>query len=310
MYRSPPAHVQRVLRQEVNYCCPVPDCAEPFLTWHHFDPPWNLEQHHRPEGMIALCVKHHRQAEGGIFGIDEIRKWKKYPNQGELAKTKFEWYGAMPLIRLGGCYAARGRWLIIVNGEHLLKIFSEDRNLVFNFTLRNEANENLARMENNLFSYEPSVIHDLSVSASGHQIKIWLQERQIGIDLEYSRKTIQQIDEQIQRDQPGFDSLPFEDALPEPIHDSESFYQNLKQISDFREVIRIGFQRNDQVGTFVRWHAAHCMDSDGRIPFLNFKNCRLNSGGRTIAMRNGRFENMEFCAGEKFEFSEGRWSMS
>jgi hypothetical protein len=41
------------LRREVNLGCPVAGCGSPFLTWHHFDPPWKLEHHHRPDEFRA-----------------------------------------------------------------------------------------------------------------------------------------------------------------------------------------------------------------------------------------------------------------
>jgi hypothetical protein len=53
--RTPPIAVRRKLRQEVGFACPVPDCGSPYLTWHHFDPPWHVTPQHEPAGMIALC---------------------------------------------------------------------------------------------------------------------------------------------------------------------------------------------------------------------------------------------------------------
>ena len=57
MNRTPPKKVIQTLRQEVGFGCPVPNCGNPYLEWHHFDPPWSIENHHRPEGMIALCTQ-------------------------------------------------------------------------------------------------------------------------------------------------------------------------------------------------------------------------------------------------------------
>src|SRR5918912_315690 len=34
--RTPPAAVRRELRREVGFGCPVPDCGNPYLYWHHF----------------------------------------------------------------------------------------------------------------------------------------------------------------------------------------------------------------------------------------------------------------------------------
>jgi hypothetical protein len=58
MRRDPPDPVKRQLRQEVGFGCPFPDCRKPMLTFHHLDPPWRVEEHHRPEGIIALCKDH------------------------------------------------------------------------------------------------------------------------------------------------------------------------------------------------------------------------------------------------------------
>jgi hypothetical protein len=41
--RRPPMDVIRLLRSEVGFCCPVEGCGNPYLTWHHFDPPRRVE---------------------------------------------------------------------------------------------------------------------------------------------------------------------------------------------------------------------------------------------------------------------------
>lgn len=105
MDRDPPAEVQRILRREVNLGCPVPDCGEPFLSWHHFDPPWHVREHHDPVGMIALCVKHHKMADANVFSPEQLRAFKQSPNETSVIATKFEWMGTQAIIRLGGCYA-------------------------------------------------------------------------------------------------------------------------------------------------------------------------------------------------------------
>ncbi len=80
----------RQLRREVGYGCPFPGCGEPFLTWHHFDPPWNVRNHFDPDGMIALCMKHHRVADAKLVGIDDLRSYKSTP-PGPPKLTEFSW---------------------------------------------------------------------------------------------------------------------------------------------------------------------------------------------------------------------------
>ena len=51
----------------------MPDCGSPYLTWHHFNPPWSERHHHDPDGMIALCLQHHEQADAGTFTVEQLR---------------------------------------------------------------------------------------------------------------------------------------------------------------------------------------------------------------------------------------------
>jgi hypothetical protein len=75
--RTPPADIRRTLRQEVGFVCPADGCASPYLTWHHFDQPWADGQAHDPDGMIALCLEHHKRADAGAFSRDDLRDMKR-----------------------------------------------------------------------------------------------------------------------------------------------------------------------------------------------------------------------------------------
>ena len=86
--RFPPAEARKALRQEVGFGCPVPRCRSPFLEYHHFDPEWHLEQHHRQEGLIPLCSTHHAQAEA--FTVDQLRQFKKLAHDHPAPGT-FQW---------------------------------------------------------------------------------------------------------------------------------------------------------------------------------------------------------------------------
>ena len=74
--RTPPESVRHFLRSEVNFGCPIQGCGIPYLTWHHFDPPWNIEEHHNPEGMIALCHTHADLADGKRWTNDQLRQFE------------------------------------------------------------------------------------------------------------------------------------------------------------------------------------------------------------------------------------------
>lgn len=75
------------------------------LSWHHFDPPWAVEQHHRPEGMIALCRDHHPEADSGAFTADHLRELKqKGRDQNEPLHGQFNWMRESLLAVVGGSF--------------------------------------------------------------------------------------------------------------------------------------------------------------------------------------------------------------
>lgn len=106
----------RTLRREVGFGCPI--CRNPFLTWHHFDPPWHVEKHWRPEGIIALCLGCHASADGkgghpGAYSADELRRLKTSPRSLDDVKAQFfDWRDKENLlVRVGGLYSGSGRLL-------------------------------------------------------------------------------------------------------------------------------------------------------------------------------------------------------
>jgi hypothetical protein len=102
--RTPPDDVRRILRREVGFGCPVDDCDSPYLSWHHFDPPWSDRQHQDPSGMVALCVLHHGQADEGAFTPDQLRAFKDPTRNGAEQRVKgtFRWKRDRLILLAGG----------------------------------------------------------------------------------------------------------------------------------------------------------------------------------------------------------------
>lgn len=300
MNMDTPNTVKRTLRKEVNYGCPVPNCGNPILTWHHFDPPWHIKHHYNPDGMIALCNDHHGMADVGIFSPEQLHAFKKNPNTLESIKNKFEWYPENSLIRLGGCYAFD--WCRITIGKVLvLEIAKDDLGLTsISFVLEDENSKSLAEMENNFLIVYPENVHDLSISATTNRIKIWSEEKKVGFHCHYSRKSPEEIERLIAADYPD---MPDFVGKPAPIENLEKFYDELSNIDDFfPQVAAIGMRRNDPNGTKIRWHTAKHRGSDGKIPVIDFVSCKFCSNGKCVELRNGKFGGLEFCGGNTFAF--------
>ena len=100
MERTPPVWIRRALRSEVHFGCPVAECANPYLEYHHFDPPWREEEHHNPSGMIALCAEHHRKADAGAFSVEQLKQMKR-PGAREVV-GRFDWLRNEILAIVGG----------------------------------------------------------------------------------------------------------------------------------------------------------------------------------------------------------------
>jgi hypothetical protein len=104
MNRTPPEDVRRLLRKEVGFGCPVDDCDSPYLTWHHFDPPWAERQHQDPAGIVALCVQHHGEADHGVWTSDQLRAFKD-PARNRAADRvggRFRWKRGRLILLAGG----------------------------------------------------------------------------------------------------------------------------------------------------------------------------------------------------------------
>lgn len=117
--RTPPAKIRRILRQEVDFGCPVSGCGSPFLTWHHFDPPWHVCHHHNPEGMVALCLQHHKEAGANAFTKSQLQALKRNPYLRDgKPRAKFNWQRQMILFEVGSNY--------YLSPDHILRSAGND----------------------------------------------------------------------------------------------------------------------------------------------------------------------------------------
>lgn len=103
--RNIPDPIRRELRREVNWGCPITDCGNPFLSYHHFSPlfrQFKENTEHNPEGIIALCLSHAGEADGGVFTDEQLRALKRQPFlKGEKVEGRTNWLRRDVVIRAG-----------------------------------------------------------------------------------------------------------------------------------------------------------------------------------------------------------------
>lgn len=99
---SIPKKVKEILRTEVGFGCPVRDCGNPYLEYHHFDPPVHITPHNNPEGMIALCAQHHKKADGHAYTNEQLHGFKKNKIHSKSVQGNLDWLRRDLLAIVGG----------------------------------------------------------------------------------------------------------------------------------------------------------------------------------------------------------------
>jgi hypothetical protein len=157
LIRTPPTAVLTQLRKEVGFCCAIDDCDSPYLTWHHFDPPWRIEHHHRPEGMIALCREHADKADHGAYTNDQLRDLKQ-SGRHRLSKVagKFEWRRHDLLAVVGGNFYLRVPTILQIGARKVIWFErDEDGYQLLNFKMPSLTGRSRAQIRNNFWTVAP-----------------------------------------------------------------------------------------------------------------------------------------------------------
>lgn len=129
--REPPVTVRRELAAEVGFGCPIEGCGSPYLTWHHFDPPWRKEEHHRPDGMIAICRDHHREADASAFTVEQLHELKRVGrDRNQPLGARFNWMRDELLAVVGGNFYLRTQIAVQVEDMPVVWFNRDDSGLL------------------------------------------------------------------------------------------------------------------------------------------------------------------------------------
>ena len=186
--RTPPAEMRRRLRKEVNYGCPV--CRSPFLTWHHFDPPWHQCHAHKQEGIIALCPTCHQQAEGGAYTSQYLHKLKTM-HISEPPLGSLPWHIKSALINFGGNFFFAQSGTIFSIRVARQEVFSmrigKNGYLRLNASIWDSQNALVLRLkENDIVSYLEN-IGDLQCAAQAASLSVVSKENDARFSLDFRR---------------------------------------------------------------------------------------------------------------------------
>jgi hypothetical protein len=185
--RAIPAAKRLALRVEVNFGCPVLGCGNPYLTYHHFDPPFHVGKAHSLEGMIALCLAHHKQADAGTWPDDRLRAMKKAPFlTGEAVQGRLEWLRRDVMIYAGNNLALNPGVLLQVDGQKVIWTRRDvNGDMYMNIHVQGDDGGDLLRLEDNDWIVT-GPIADLRASASANSIRVAAPARGVTLDVQFS----------------------------------------------------------------------------------------------------------------------------
>lgn len=154
--RRPPKAVRDALCREVGFRCPVKDCGVPYLTFHHFDPPWREERHHNPGGMIALCSNHAAKADGDYYPDDYLRSLKTQPTPSTSVRGEFDHMRRDLAIFVGSNLYYDVETMVEIDGERCVYFDRDEAGyLLLNFRMPTAGGESRAWMEDNVWLVDP-----------------------------------------------------------------------------------------------------------------------------------------------------------
>lgn len=176
--RTPPAGALSVLREEVGFHCPVEVggdiCGSPYLTWHHFDPAWRHEKHHRPEGMIALCRLHADAADNGAFTNDQLRRMKEQGlGRGRSVSGRFDWMRRDLLAVVGRNAYLRTPVILEIRGEQAVWFNRNSyEEMLLNYTMPRLGGRPQPSIIDNVWTIEPAAVQSIICPPSGRRLRV------------------------------------------------------------------------------------------------------------------------------------------
>lgn len=270
--RNIPTSVRRILRKEVNYGCPVKFCGSPFLSYHHFNPPWHIQKHHNPYGMIALCLHHHKAADNGAYTNEQLEEFKKksFLSNDDIVAGEIALKRENILFDVGGNYYLGASEIHLRKDEKLIWLeFDQNGNIMINLDIKDKDGKIIFSMRENDWIISTS-LKDIESPPAMKMIKFNDSEKDIRLSIEYKSYSL------------------------------ESFIREYQTIIDRERIFEIvqSFPKNDIVLCKVRGllqYPFYTHFSDRKTIFKNLK------GPFTI---NGIFKLSEDATMENFEIKD------
>jgi hypothetical protein len=244
-------------------------------------------------------------ADRGVFSKTQLRAFKDSPHSVEEVRAKFEWARPKQLVRLGGFYMGGKQSVMNFEvdafKERLVGLKENDVGLLeLSFVLRGKYMNRVAVMENNMFFAMPDRLFDLQVDAGATKVRIREQKRKVLLDLQSARKAPEELVRLLEADytraQKAIKRRSSDDGTIGPvfrdyslgpltgIDTSDTEVPGLWRDESSGEVVD---SRRHLISFILDWALEYCVDDEGMIPILDFRNLRTHLFGHTLEIRDG-----------------------
>ncbi len=181
----------------MGFGCPIPGCGVPYLTWHHFDPPWKILKHENPSGIIPLCRIHHDKADAGTWTKSQLHAFKRTARQERgHVKGRFEWMRQQLLGVFGGNFAYECHTLLYCCKQPVIW-FNRNRDgyTLVNLAMPRTADDAVPVLDNNDWVV-PTDVQDIESPPNGRILSVTYPN---GDKLKIEFKPIETIEEAVKR---------------------------------------------------------------------------------------------------------------
>lgn len=161
--RNTPEPVRRILRQESGFGCCF--CGVPFLQYHHIIA-WAVEEHSRPEDMMAVCATHHGLITEGAISEPAQRAAKANPHNLRHGSGQGALYVTTPelKVKFGGCVVTNTPVLLQIAGVPVVVARrGASGEVLLSAPIQDENGDELGRLVDNDWDFSPGLIWDFEV---------------------------------------------------------------------------------------------------------------------------------------------------
>ena len=129
-----------------------------------------MEQHHNPEGMIALCGEHHGKADAGAFTTEQLRALKT--RRADIVQGTFDWRRQTLLAIVGGNLYFETPRIVVFKGSPLIWFErDEHNNLLLSARMLSSSDEPRVWLDANDWHLEGSPT-DFESPPNGRRIRV------------------------------------------------------------------------------------------------------------------------------------------